>query len=359
MYYGIYNIQYFNLLAILFTIITVGIVAVTFIFLHQKKRKFLAQKVMAEKLYGWISSIIIKDPDENIDNYITPELLIYLKTKYRRDFPIKQLINIQINLKGTAENNIIQLYNRLNLKRESLKKFYSSKWNIKAKGIYELYMMEQLEMLDEIFAETNHPNHFVRMEAQTAIISFQGFKGLKFLSTLTTPLNKWSQIKLLDELALFTPTIMDDLPLWLLSKNDYVALFALRLTEIYKQMAVHDIVVSLLHHENQNIQTQAICTLGSIAAEGTNSILKESYVNEDFEGKRQILRTLKSIQKDEDIRFFISTALEENDLLRLEAIRSLMSYGENGERISLRLQADGMVPKTIIGQAIYETKQKA
>ncbi|MGF7080328.1 HEAT repeat domain-containing protein [Mucilaginibacter sp. UYCu711] len=354
-FYRLIDISYFQILALLFSGMTVGIIVATYLFLYLKRRKFNSQQEMSYRLNEWISKIMIKEPQEELENYITPELLIYLKKRNRREFAIKQLINVDINLAGSAEKNMVQLYLRLNLKKNSLKKFYSRKWNIKATGIYELYMMEQADMQDEIFLDTNHPNEFVRMEAQIAMISFQGFKGLNFLTDLTMPLNNWRQIKLLDELARFTPTIMEDVPVWLLSKNDYVTLFALRLIEIYRQAGVHDIVVSLLNHKNQKIKIQAICTLGSIALEGTNLILKEIYVKEDPECKRQILKTLRGTQKNEDLSFFISKASEDDDLLKLESIRAIISNYKNGEHIASGLSSDGRVPKTMINQAIYES----
>jgi len=282
----------------------------------------------------WISQALIEECLDNYQSYITGGFLRYFKSGKRRQFAIDELINCKKNLAGDAAKNIVTLYESLNLRDDSIQKLNNRIWYKKAKGIYELYMMNQEQVHSEILKYTNSKNEYVRMEAQTAVIGFLGFKGLIFLNTLNKPLTSWQQIKLLEQLKVLNLIEeIEDLPNWLKSENDYVILFALKLTEIYQQMQVHDETVSCLLSKNENVRTQAIKTLSKISNEKTASILIRYYEGESQRNKTEILRSLAVVAQERELDFLLAQLENDDDNLKLDAAIAIAKCSHDGLKI--------------------------
>lgn len=314
--------------AMVFGIITAGVVAMIYIFLHVKKKRFLIKQHIVAQLNDWISDMLTMQSFEEI--IIPTDLQQYLIKPRNRQFVIENLINIKKNLTGIAAEHIIKLYEHVGLKKDSIKSFNSMVWHEKAKGIYQLYMMNQKNEMPDIFNHTDSGNEYVRMEAQTAIIGFKGFEGLSFLDTLTRPLNEWQQIKLLEQLSSLNPGSFENLPKWLRSDNLYVVQFALKLTDIYLQFQVKDIVVQCLKNEHDKIRYQAIKTLGKIADSDTSEILKQQYHKETTGNKIAMLKQLALIGTDGDMPFLTGLLQETDERIKLETARAIARIGNNG-----------------------------
>lgn len=326
-----------------------------YISLYIKKRKHFIKQDIIDTLDNWIAEAMVSTADEFKEQEVGSKLNEYFTDSVNRQVAIEQLINTRKNLKGDAFENIVRIYERLDLKKDSLNKFKSRKWNKKAKGIYELYMMNQQQYIDDIGKYTNSKNEFVRMEAQTAIIGFEGFKGLKFLNELTYDLNSWQQIKLLEQLQSLDAQPMDDIEKWLSSQNDYVVIFALKLSELYQQFQTHNTIVSLLSNKNEKIRKQSIKTLGRIAQENTAAILERQYNIETIDNKKEILRQINIIGTNENVSFLIDVAKENNDMIRLEAVRAIANCTDDFDNTVQLLHTKTNVPDTIIKQVKYET----
>jgi hypothetical protein len=314
--------------AIVFASTTVILVLMIYTYLDQKKRRHFVRKRITEKLDHWISEALLDEGQGH--TYVTHDLLDEFEIRVNRQFVIDQLISTKKNLTGQAAGNISRLYEQLYLKTDSLKKFYDKRWYRKAKGIYELYMMDQDNMQQEIAAYTNSENEFIRAEAQTALISFSGFDGLAFLDSLTYPLTDWQQLKILEQLKALNPEDMPGLATWIRSGNEYVVLFALRLAEIYYQLQVHDDIVKCLHHSNERIRQQAIISLARLANVSTAAVLTGHYENESPGNKRIILQQLSKIAGDEEIPFLDRELNNPDDLLKLESARVLAKATSQG-----------------------------
>jgi len=317
--------EHLYFIASIFGSITVLIVIMIYISLYRKKRRYFDKHNISDKLHEWISESLMAEEGDapNIEPWLTQ----YMRKPRYRQFLTDSLIDIKKNISGAASENVIALYERLGLKKDSMDKFGSMLWHKKARGIYELYMMGQQDAKDDIARYTNNGNEIVRMEAQTATIGFNGFEGLSFLNTLTHPLNEWQQLKLLEQLHTLNPEEMHDLPRWLSSANDHVRLFALKLAEIYQEFGLHNRVAVCLRSPNENIRKQAVKTLGKIAGEHTALILREQYKEETDTNKLVILRQLCTIGSEEDVPFFTEQLEYKDDAIKLEAGRALKRFG--------------------------------
>ncbi len=65
---------------------------------------------------------------------------------------------------------------------------------------------------------------------------------------------------------------------WLVSANDSVVIFALKLAEIYQQMQVKEEAIACLKHDNPKVRGQAIQTLVRIGDDATPAVLQDRYL---------------------------------------------------------------------------------
>jgi hypothetical protein len=312
---------------------TLFFVALIFIYLRRKKNAFEIQKGIKKSLELWISKILLTENENEAEaTYFDVPLKFqeHFKNSAKREFTVNQLIDIKKNLTGKVINNIIHLYGHLGFKRDSIKKMKSNIWYKKVKGINELFMMEQNDMLDSISKYTNSHNEYVRAEAQTAMIHFHGFEGLSFLDEITHPISEWEQLKLLEQLKNKDCIEMPNFAPWLKSSNNTVMIFALKLAFVYQQYEVHDEVVECLKHDDEKVRVQAVRTLCRIAREDTASILANHYSKEHFTNRQNILNCLLTIASDNEKDFLVSELNDQNDFLKTAAARVLAKCCTNG-----------------------------
>lgn len=338
--------------AAVFGILTFFVVLVIYIYLHQKKKRFRAKEALNEIIDDWISDLLSED--EIIELNVPATLRKVIKKPVYRQFLTDKLVTIKKNISGSSGRNIEVVYIESGLKDDSIKKMNTHTWHIKAKGIYELYMMDQRGMYNDILKYTNHNNKFVRREAQAAIIGFAGFEGLVFLDTLTNPLLEWQQLKLIEQLQTENLTGLDNLPLWLQSENKYVVQFALKLTDIYQQFDAHDVVANCLTDEAEKIRRLAIKTLGNISTPETAGLLRKQYEFETVANKRMILVQLGEIGNEDDITFLEEKLVETDDQIKLEAVRALVKINSDNWARLAKLAVNNTVIEEISRQVKKE-----
>jgi hypothetical protein len=324
--------------ATVFGILTAIIVALIYLYLYQKKNRHFTREKIAQELDEWIGEALLEE-EGAAELTLSPFLTKELEKAENRQFVIERLISVRKNLTGQAAANISRLYEKLKLRKDSLEKYNDRAWYRKAKGIYELYMMDQRDMQGEIFKHTNSENEIIRTEAQTAIISFQGFEGLKFLDTLSYPLTDWQQLKIVEQLKAIDPQDITQIAQWLRSDNEYVVLAALRLAEIFYQLHAHDDILHCLDHKNEKVRRQAAVTFARLANESTSKILVGHYPSETFANQRNILQQLFKIADDNETAFLKQQLENPDDLLKLEAARAMARNCAGGYDI-LKQKAD-------------------
>ena len=316
------------------SICIVLIVALIYIQTIAKKRLFVHTERIKSNIEVWISHIILEETIEGIE--IPKKFFRMLNDPKARQVAIDELIKCKKNFSGAVADNIVALYNKLGLREDSLLKMRNKrKWHVQARGIQELYLMDQKDLLTKIYRETNSKHEFVRSEAQIAVIHLTGFNGLRFLDVITYPLTLWQQIKLLEQLKLFgkKEDLSDRIPKWLLSKNDTVVVFALRLAAEYQQFAVRDKVIDCLVHPAKTVRTQAIKTLIVLSDERTASMLMGYFSKEDFENQVHILNNLVNMATDDQKDFMIRLLDAPDNIIKVKAATVLVNNCTNGMHI--------------------------
>ncbi len=338
--------------AAIFGILTLVLVGMIYLFLYTKKKRFRVKKIITDQLNDWISEQMAMEEEHS--SATLPDFSAHFKKKYIRQFVTDNLINFKKSVAGHLSDSVIRLYEHTGLKKDSEAKMKSFRWHQRSRGIYELYMMQQRESLSDILDYTNSDNEFVRMEAQTAIVGLDGFKGLIFLNALNYPLHEWQQIKLLEQLDSFNSEEMPHLPFWLQSFNSYVVHFALKLTEVYQQFRVQKEVVQCLSSDNHKIRNQAIKTLGSIADEDTVAILRQQYPTESLANQLEILRQTGINGTEADLEFLKSRLDDADDAVKLEAGRAIVAINPKNMFILNNIAAHNPTIYSIANQIKYE-----
>lgn len=315
-------------------VMTAGIITiVVFIYIHlfHKKRLHFYTNSIRSNLEVWISHIILEEGGVDID--LPPKFYRILQNKAARQLAIEELINCKKNFSGTVSETIVQLYNQLDLKKDSVKKISPKrKWHVRARGIQELYLMDQKDVLKTIYKNTNNRNEFIRMEAQTGVIHLTGFAGLRFLDVISYPLTEWQQIKLLEQLRLTSrkEDLSESIAGWLLSKNDTVVVFALKLADEYQQFGVRDNVINSLVHPNERVRTQAVKTLVRLADQHTPAILLGYFRKEGFINRTMMLDALAVLATDKQRDYITGLLDDDNNIIKLKAAIVLANCCTNG-----------------------------
>jgi hypothetical protein len=309
------------------------IIVAIYLRLYNKKREFIYTTSINRHLESWISHIILEESAEGIR--LPAKFYRILKNKMARQFAIDELIRCKKNFTGLVGETIVQLYIQLGLKNDSIAKVRSRKWWNKARGIQELYLMNQMDVLKTIYKNTNNRNDFVRMEAQTGVIHMTGFPGLRFLDVVSYPLTEWQQIKLLEQLRL-TPKkedLTEQIRGWLLSANDTVVIFALKLADEYQQLGVVGDVVNCLVHPNEKVRTQAVKTLTRLEDPNTATVLLGYFRKEGFMNRKLMLDALATLATEEHTEVLERLLDDENNTIRLKAAIVLARCCPDGMRI--------------------------
>jgi hypothetical protein len=278
----------------------------------------------------WITEVMINEPEE----IIVPDTFTTLFQSIPvRQMLIEELVRNKGSFLGSASDNIIKIYNQLGLNLESRKKLESKEVHIQCQGIHELCVMEQKDQTTKVYRMTNSRNYDVRVEAQTALIQWYGFKGLRFLDVAAFPITEFQQLKLLELLRPLPFRKLIKLNNWIVSANDTVASFALKLAEHYKQEQVHDDAVTCLYHINESVRVQAVKTLARIGDASTAALLTQAYLKEKFTNRLNILRELPKIAGYAEINFLIEQLYEGHEHLKLAAAKVLVSCVPEGLQI--------------------------
>ncbi len=270
--------------------------------------------------------------DEEASANISHRIQRVLTTDTARQFTIDELIVCKKNFSGTVAATIVALYEQLGLHDFSARKLKSRHWYLKARGIQELYMMDQKKALKTIYKNTNSANEFVRMEAQTGVIHLTGFSGLRFLDVISYPLTEWQQLKLLEQLRLYgeKEDISEKIPHWLQSTNPSVVIFTLKLADEYQVFSARNAVTGCLVHSHKEVRSQAVKTLIRLADEKTPQVLLGYFSKEPFRSQVLILDALRNMAGPAQAPFIEGLLQHPNDTIKLKAAVLLAGIKENG-----------------------------
>ena len=324
-------------LAIFFSILTAVFIITTYVILYKKRKKHRFKGNIRESFGEWINEAIINESSTNTT--VPSHFQLILKKPEGRQLIINELVKNKTSFSGAVSANISQLYCRLGLNVDSVNKLNSARPHIQCAGIYELCVMDQNSQVKKVYRLTNSKDQDVRIEAQTAIIQWYGFKGLRFLDVVSYPITEFQQLKLLELLRILPFTGFSNLGKWLASDNDTVVIFALKLASHYNEYDFIREVEACLTHSNEAVRIQAVKTVAVIGDVSTTSLLTNIYRQESFSNRLNILTQLPAIAGDEQTGFLVDLLDDENEYLKLASAKVLAQCTTRGMKI---LEARGI-----------------
>ncbi|MCP4314063.1 MAG: HEAT repeat domain-containing protein [Bacteroidetes bacterium] len=254
-----------------------------------------------------------------------------------RQILIDQMIDLSVNLKGDIKEQIKELYLRLGLKEDSLKKAHSKKWHKNVKGFRELAFMNIRDANDKMIENLNSNNEILRMEAQIAMVRLSEDNPYEFLHLLEKPLSVWEQItlhELLTQHNMKVPAFKQ----WFESENLSILIYALEMVAWFKQKGVTKQVISLFTHEDEKVRYTAFRVCGEIRLKSSLPAMKKVYEGETLNNRLEILRAFARIPEEKSLKFLKNVLDTEDDVqLQIQATKAIENTDEPGISMLIKL----------------------
>ncbi|WP_299162201.1 hypothetical protein [uncultured Eudoraea sp.] len=308
-----------------------GIIFFLGVFIFRNRLSAKASKVAGQKkiLAPIISNFLFHETDATKDeNYeyikLKIEIRDLLKTPFNRLVLTEILLDLKKDLSGDSRNRIYKLYQDLELHLDAFNKLRSWRWEVVSKGILELTQMRVLAAYGFIKKFINDKRGVVRKQAQIATVTLKHEGIAYFLDSTRYGISEWQQLKLLDVLRNFEDFTPPRFKAWLTSKNRDVVLFAIRLIKHYNQNDANKSLIELVKHRNDQIKSEAIQCIKDFGVFEAAPVLKSVFRNCSVDIKLQILDTISSLGKAQDIEFLqIILNKESNFLVKSKAISTI------------------------------------
>lgn len=242
---------------------------------------------------------------------------------------IDLMIRTQRSLLGKNYEKLELLYKQIPPYRVSVNKLRSKKWHIKARGIREIYEMDQKQYLKEVIREINHDNIYVRREAQIAMVVFLGWESFRFLPYLKWEMTLWQQIKVVEKLH-------DQYPIANLkylkkaynSEKPYATELIMRIIRKFELKEEVDYIIRFLDSPNFDTRETAIYCISSFNLSAKQlDRLKYKFMNlNNSEQQVQLLKYINRSSPQVDIPFYKLLLYTGNDIIKLCAAEILWEH---------------------------------
>ncbi|MFC6997795.1 HEAT repeat domain-containing protein [Rufibacter roseus] len=283
------------------------------------------QKRLQAQFKDWLVGIVLEETEEHHHKFEVPqEIKDLLKNSFARQVLLQELKNLKQSLSGQPGENLEKLYRQLGFRTISYNNLHSSHWHLKARGIQELAVMHQTDLIYEIIPLTNHKHPGVRMEAQIAMVFLKQYEGLQFFENLLYPLTEWHQVKLLQLLASYPIPSEETIVKWLHSSNNSVVQFALKLIGEQHASYFQEEVIACLSHKDEVVRRQAIACLGEIPSAPAATALTKLFSHETSKDLQMtILAELLKTGTADEIPFLHELKQTEDIDIKMAADRAI------------------------------------
>ena len=278
------------------------------------------------------------------------------RDRFSRQVLIDQMIDVSINLKGEESQKLIGLYKYLGLDRDSIARARDYRWHKKIKGFRELAFMDIKDAIDSMRKALNSSNEILRMEAQISLVRLSDQDHFEFLSHLKRPFSLWEQITLHDMI------IQHEIPVptfskWLVSDNDSVAIFALRMIKEFRQIEAEDEVRQAMAHSSAEVRFTAVQVAGDMGFVSALETMKKMYKTQDYRICLEIVRSMGKMP-DTSMLGFLKLVLDKEDdvQLQIEATKAIEKMGEEGVKALVKIMKSEYKNYNIIVRHILDRR---
>ncbi len=266
------------------------------------------------------------------------------------------MIDVSVNLKGEESQKLIGLYKYLGLDKDSLARARDFRWHKKIKGFRELAYMNIHDANDAIRKALNSSNEILRMEAQIALVRLSENDHFGFLAHMKRPFSLWEQITLHDLI------IQHSIPVpafkkWLVSVNDTVVIFSLRMIREFKQTDAEEDIKNTLMHKSPEVRLLAVQVAGDLGMSSTLEIMKRMYKTQDYKTCLEIVKSMGKMP-DTSMLGFLKLVLDKEDdvQLQIEATKSIEKMGEEGVKALVKIMKSEYKNYSIIVRHVLDKR---
>lgn len=260
-----------------------------------------------------------------------------------------QLMALHKQFKGLSQQVIEALYLELKYHKVAIDKVKNGEWYEQADAIQELSEMDVEEALPHIQKLVNHPNKFVRLQVELAILRLNRSHPLHFLDKANFQLSDWHQINLFHTIKYFRLEDMPSFYNWLRSPNDSVVVFAIRVIRHFNQFETESRLLSLLNHPSVAVQREVIAFISTFGSDAGIDSLIRNYKDSPREVKPDILYCLGNVGTPEAIYFLHDVMVGEQDqVMSMTAAQALFASSEDGQELVLKQYPNGHPGLTLV-----------
>ena len=256
-------------------------------------------------------------PNKSKKEYVELKIEIreYLNSKTFRKIISQILFDLQKDIAGGTRERLFKLYKELGLHHDSFQKLKNWRWETVSQGILELSQMEVDESYQLIRKFINDRRAVVRKQAELATVSLRADGVDYLLDTTKHSISEWQQIKLIETLGKRKNYQPPQFKAWLLSQNNDVVLFALRLIKHYNQKGAEPSITELLKHKNEEVKIAAIQCVMDFHFKSALPVLKGIFLDSSTSVKIHILSAIATLGSDKDIPFLEEVARKEKSFI--------------------------------------------
>ena len=265
-------------------------------------------------------------------------------------FLINLMIRTQRALLGKNHEKIQQLYTQIPPYKASFRKTEKKQWYLIARGIREMYEMDQKQYTQYVTKFRNHPNVFVRREAQIALVVFLGWESLRFLPYLKNELDLWQQIKIVEKLHDLYPTPkVQYLKEAYDIEHDYGRELVMRIIRKYNLKEEVDYIVYHLFFQSFEVRETAIYCLSSfeLNPEQLENVQEAFLGLSDLQQQKQVLEIINNNSEEKDLSFFTDLWENASSYVKLSIAEILWNRGLTDEVYDLYYKQYPSEPKSL------------
>lgn len=304
---------------------------------YKKKRQRHLQKIeetFAEVISAYLYPLPGEKPELTTINRTFRNLGITASRRSNVQHLIDLMIRTQRSLLGRNYKKLEELYARIPPYNASFNKLKSRKWYVKARGIREIYEMDQEQYLNRILKERNHQNIFVRREAQIAIVVFLGWESLRFLPYLKREMELWQQIKIVEKLHYLHPEPnLEHLRRAYDSDRPYANELVMRIIRKFKLKSEVDFILRFINSDSFDTREAAIYCISSFELDERRlNTVKYKFLNiPNTEQQMHLLSYIEQHPTPPDLAFYKLALQTCNDIIKLRTAEILWNNGYKEE----------------------------
>lgn len=298
-----------------------------------------------------ISKAIVFGGKEAIEE---TDLGLYLHKKRFRNQLLESLVATTRRFSGVAIQEVIHIFDYLELKKDVFQKVNHQKDHIVAGGIQELTAMKVKNGLHLAEKHLTSTNPIVYQEAQYAMLSLKGFEGLDFFDTFTYTLSDWQQIRLLSSIDKVSLEHNHRIQKWLFSKNPSIQIFTLRLIRKFQLLNFYAEVEQTFESENEQVKLESVKTLFALENDYTIDNFIEIFENQSQKIQLEIIEGIYKSKEKNTIPFLKQLLFHSPYIsIQIKASETLIILNQTHFLETLKTQENTTISK-IIAHALQE-----